>query len=1070
MPRPLPAVVALVLAAGLVSAVPSAQADHQQPPVSVALVGSLQSELGCTADWQPDCAETELEQVGGEWVGGFTVPAGSYEWKVALNDSWDESYGDGSENLPLHLEHEVALRFAYDPVSHEVSVTPAAPAEPLGRADRRLAKDGLRDALTRERLYFVMADRFENGDRSNDTAGLGKDRLKSGFDPTSTAFYHGGDLQGVIDRLNYIEGLGTTAIWLTPSFKNKPVQGPPGSEAAGYHGYWINDFTRIDPHLGTNADMARLVRKAHRRGIKVFFDIITNHTADVITYDRDLYAANGSLSYVSTEDEPYRDVSGNEFDDRDYAGGERPFPPVNLDSFPYRPIVPAGEEDAKVPAWLNDPTLYHNRGTSTFAGENSTYGDFPSGAYSALDDLWTEHPKVVDGMTDIYRTWVREVGIDGFRIDTVKHVNTEFWHQFGPALTDYAAEQGNDDFFMFGEVYDASSRFVSQYTTEGRLQAAVDFGFQANGSTFARGGATDALRDFYAQDDWYTDTDSNAYQLPTFLGNHDMGRIGSFLRQSADGWSERELLHRDRLAHSLMYLTRGQPVVYYGDEQGFSASKGVEGGIGDQRAREDMFPSKVDLYNGFDLIGSDDSTAQNNFKTKRPLYRHIARLAALRERHPALADGAQVTRYSADQAGLFAFSRIDADRRREYVVAVNNSDRAQSATFKTFSPRMRFKRVWPRPGRGKQAALRSGRSARLTVRVPAFGAAVWKATAPVRNDRSAPAVTLTAPVAGGVVGDRAEIAADVTSASFNQVTFGWRPVGESGWRRLGTDDNEPFRVFHDVSDLPFGTLVEYRAVAKDADGDLGVAQTHAVVGEPPVAGGPDWGGPVVQPSSVFVPGSFNEEVGCSGDWQPACPEVALTLDENDQVWSRTFEGGQEIPAGDYAFKAAVDADLNDDPWAENYGAGGVFKGGDIELNADGGPVTFWYSHATHWVTNSIETPHLYVVTGDLQSELGCSADDDPACLRSWLQDRDGDGVWTFRNHTVPPGTYTARITQDLSAGANSWGAGGDPAGTDLTWTVGDGEGVEISFTPPDPSDPSQPAPLLTVETYPAPTG
>ena len=91
-------------------------------------------------------------------------------------------------------------------------------------------------------------------------------------------------------------------------------------------------------------------------------------------------------------------------------------------------------------------------------------------------------------MTDIYQTWVTEVGIDGFRIDTVKHVNMEFWQQFSPALVDTPPSEGNDDFFMFGEIYDQSSQFVSQYTTEGRLQAAVDFGFQGRASAFANGG------------------------------------------------------------------------------------------------------------------------------------------------------------------------------------------------------------------------------------------------------------------------------------------------------------------------------------------------------------------------------------------------------------------------------------------------------------------------------------------------------------------------------------------------------------------------------------------------------
>ena len=97
---------------------------------------------------------------------------------------------------------------------------------------------------------------------------------------------------------------------------------------------------------------------------------------------------------------------------------------------------------------------------------------------------------------------------------------------------------------------------------------------------------TDALRDFFADDDWYTDADSNAYQLPTFLGNHDMGRIGRFIKRRQPRHTDAELLARDKLAHALMYFSRGNPVIYYGDEQGFT------GDGGDQDARQDMFPAR----------------------------------------------------------------------------------------------------------------------------------------------------------------------------------------------------------------------------------------------------------------------------------------------------------------------------------------------------------------------------------------------------------------------------------------------------------------------------------------------
>ena len=146
-----------------------------------------------------------------------------------------------------------------------------------------------------------MTDRFANGDASNDAGGIAGDRLSTGFDPTDKGFYNGGDLAGLRENLDYIDGLGTSAIWLTPSFKNKPVQGTGANVSAGYHGYWITDFTQIDPHLGTNAELEALIAEAHAKGIKVYFDIITNHTADVISYQE------GQYSYVDQATSPYRD-------------------------------------------------------------------------------------------------------------------------------------------------------------------------------------------------------------------------------------------------------------------------------------------------------------------------------------------------------------------------------------------------------------------------------------------------------------------------------------------------------------------------------------------------------------------------------------------------------------------------------------------------------------------------------------------------------------------------------------------------------------------------------------------
>ena len=905
-----------------------AVADHAPFPTRVTLMGSLQSELGCTGgssggDWDEACTRTDLKGVprtrSFELVA--EVPAGSYEFKVRLNGSWTESYGlDGtSENAPLVLPAATRLRFLYDGETHRLTVTPAAAPAATDPADRGLAQESLREDLTRERFYFVMADRFENGDRTNDLGGYPAVKEQSGYDPTAKGWYHGGDLKGILDRLDYIEGMGTTAIWLTPSFKNKPVQGTGADMSAGYHGYWITDFTQIDPHLGTNEELEQLIDEAHDRGMKVFFDIITNHTADVISY------AEGTSDYITKAAEPYRDAGGTAFDDRTYAGTQT-FPPLDPErSFPYTPVL-ATEADrtVKVPAWLNDRTLYHNRGNAKFdGGESDEYGDFVG-----LDDLFTEHPAVVKGMEDIYEAWV-DFGIDGFRIDTVKHVNMEFWQSFAPAIKAHADAAGNEDFFSFGEVYDTNPVKTSSYTTEGGLQATLDFGYQDAALQFALGKRTDGLQAFFASDDWYTDADSNAYSLPTFLGNHDMGRIGFLLKRDAGRIPADELFDRDLLAHSLMYLTRGQPVVYYGDEQGFV------GDGNDQLARQDMFPSQVAEYNDDDLLGTSATTRTSSFRTTHPLYRHLRELAQLRDRHPTLADGAQIDRLPADETGVYAFSRIaDADD-VEYVVAANGSTTARTVTVDTFSAGNRpFRGVWPLATR----PLRTTAQGQLEITVPPLSAVVYRAGQAVpRATGPAPKPVFTA-AAGSTVGGRAEVRVDVPGDRFTTVTFAARPVGTREWTELGTDDNAPYRVFHDVRDLPKGTLLEYRAVVKDHSGNRAAAGTYAITGTPPVVA------PVVpDPTTVTVAGSFNSELGCEGDWVPSCTSAMLTKDAQTGLWSGTLA----VPAGTWEYKVAYDG-----AWTHDFGADGKYKGGNITLTSAGGRVTFTYDPTTHLVTTT----------------------------------------------------------------------------------------------------------------------
>ncbi|MFD5424621.1 pullulanase-type alpha-1,6-glucosidase [Streptomyces sp. NPDC127084] len=683
------------------------------------------------------------------------------------------------------------------------ALAPAVPAAaakpPAPPGDAKLAAEPSRHDLTREQFYFVLPDRFANGDRANDRGGLTGSRLETGHDPEDKGFYQGGDLKGLTQRLDYIKGLGTTAIWLAPIFKNRPVQGAGKDASAGYHGYWITDFTQVDPHFGSNADLAKLIDKAHAKGMKVFFDVITNHTADTVDYAEKKYGYRPKGAY------PYLDKDGRPFDDR--AGVGR----VDADSFPYTPVQGPGRI-SKVPAWLNDPAMYHNRGDSTWAGESAEYGDFVG-----LDDLWTERPEVVDGMEKIYEKWVRDFDIDGFRIDTVKHVDLDFWTQWATALDAYAAKRGRDDFFMFGEVYSADTAVTSPYVTRGRLDATLDFPFQDAVRAYASQGAdAGRLAKVFGDDYRYTTDKANAYEQVTFLGNHDMGRVGSFLMQDNPGADDAELLKRARLANELMFLSRGNPVVYYGDEQGFT------GAGGDKDARQTLFASKTADYLDDEQLGTDRTHAEDAYDPAHPVYRSIAALAKLTRQHPALRDGIQQERHAAGAGkSVYAFSRTDARQRVEYVVATNNATAPKTVTLPVDSAGFRLLY-------GGSGAVRA-EDGKITVTVPALSSLVLRATEPLAAPAAKPSLTLKAPAAGAT--GTVELTADVQGGQLNRVVFAAQ-AGNGEWRTLGTADHAPYKVTQHIT-APSGTPLRYKAVAVDSLGRTASALASTTAGRVP---------------------------------------------------------------------------------------------------------------------------------------------------------------------------------------------------------------------------------------------
>ncbi len=188
------------------------------------------------------------------------------------------------------------------------------------------------------------------------------------------------------------------------------------------------------------------------------------------------------------------------------------------------------------------------------------------------------------------------------------------------------------------------------------------------------------------------------------------------------------------------------------------------------------------------------------------------------------------------------------------------------------------------------------------------------------------------------------------------------------------------------------------------------------------------------PTSVTLVGDLQSELGCPGDWDPACVATDLTYDAADDAWQATFT----VPAGAWQYKVALNGG-----WTENYGANAALNGGNIALTlAAPATVKFYYSHGTHWITDNV-TSTIAVAPGSFQSELGCPGDWQPDCLRSWLQDPDGDHIYTLETTTIPVGTYEGKVALNEGWDVN-YGQGGVPGGANIAFTV-TAPGQKVTF-------------------------
>ena len=660
-----------------------------------------------------------------------------------------------------------------------------------------LARPTVRGGAANSQIYFVMTDRFANGDTSNDEAGLTGFSAVTGYDPTDIGYFHGGDLKGLTSKLDYIQGLGFNSIWITPPVKQRYVQG----DSAAYHGYWGLDFTTIDPHLGTEEDFKNFVSQAHSRGIKVIVDIVINHTADVIKYKGDVY------SYSSISEYPYKDCNKKKFDLNKFIGKAN-FPKLcAATSFPVPPIVSDKNKNIKAPAFLNDITNYHNRGDSTFNGESSTFGDF-----FGLDDVFTEKPAVVAGWTKVWQDWITKFDIDGYRIDTAKHVNPEFWKVFLPAVLKTAASAGKSYFPIYGEVWDTDPNYLAKFVTDYKFPGVLDFAFQAAASKYATyGNGERDLLDLFNQDDLYTTATTSAYGLTTFLDNHDMGRIGMFLQGNTEA-NPAQLLERANFANALLVLLRGGPATYYGDE------KGMTGSGGDKAARQDMFPTQVTEWQKEVRIGGAPIGNMSAFDILNPIETSLSELQKLAEKYPALRSGTQQLRYAND--GAFAVSRYL--NKEEFLVAFNGRD----ADAKLNLPVSTNDSKWSIISGKANDVVASGKTISLTL--PARSWVVLKA-----DSQFAPttklAITLNKPVIDIRTYEQyVALTAAVPGTDFNEVTFAVRVKGKS-WTTVGTSDRRIlgvtgfkdglYRVYLHQDNYKKGTNLEIVAIAVNANGE-----------------------------------------------------------------------------------------------------------------------------------------------------------------------------------------------------------------------------------------------------------
>jgi glycosidase len=500
-----------------------------------------------------------------------------------------------------------------------------------------------------EIIYFLLVDRFSDGrdagrpllDRSNLAAArrAGQDGQPWRWDrwwPSGSDRWQGGNLRGIASRLDYLQGLGVTTVWLSPVLKQR-------GHLDTYHGYGAQDFLDVDPRMGTREDLVGLVDAAHARSLRVILDIIFNHSGSNWLYPPDTPGGEYKPQYTASQ---WRFGSWRGADGAAVDGIAR-------------------DEDGVWPTELQRPERYTRAGSGSLgAGEiDDPHAEHKRSDFEDLRDFALDAPDLLSDLARCYQHWIALADVDGYRIDTLKHVDFEDARAFCGALKEFAANIGKDNFFLVGEVA-GGDRYANSYleALAQNLNATLDIGEMRPALTAVAKGLADPRAYFSGFDVAHAALGSHRNygdHVVSILDDHDHVS-GQKLRFSAQAASA----HQVFAGVAIQLLTLGIPCLYYGTEQAFAGPEASESqwlpgwGSHDRYLREAMFGPEHPRAGGRTGLdpgpdGNDGALAgfgpfgtagHHCFDPEHPAYRRIAALAALRGEYPVLRAGRQYLR------------------------------------------------------------------------------------------------------------------------------------------------------------------------------------------------------------------------------------------------------------------------------------------------------------------------------------------------------------------------------------------------------------------------------------------